>query len=222
MTKAQVKRHLKKILAIFYRIGLHNRDFTILSNNCWGGMVYDRYALQYRTPTIGLWMLPKDFIKFLSNIDFYLNLELKQISYKEFHGVDLLIERKKSGRYTFELDDMIIGRLGDVDIVFLHYSSFADACLKWNKRKQRINRQNLIIKFNDQNGCTSDDFNEFQKLSYENKLFFTSNSKYIGLQNVMFFSKYKHFGYVYNDTHLNDCPLNIKKYLNDIIQKKGN
>ena len=35
----------------------------------------------------------------------------------------------------------------------------------------------------------------------------------------MFFSKYKHFGYVYNDTHLNDCPLNIKKYLNDIIQK---
>ena len=126
LTRAQIKRRLKKGVALFLRIPLKNKEFSILSNNCWGGVVYDRYALPYRTPTIGLWIPPEDYIKLLKNPKFYFNSEIKQINYRESHVADLLIERKKSGRYDFHLDDLIIGRVVDVDIVFIHYKTFDD------------------------------------------------------------------------------------------------
>ena len=33
---------------------LKNRDFTIISNNCWGGTVYEAHNLQKQSPTVGL------------------------------------------------------------------------------------------------------------------------------------------------------------------------
>lgn len=36
-SKAQIKRQMKKLSAIYYRRALTNKDFTIISNNCWGG-----------------------------------------------------------------------------------------------------------------------------------------------------------------------------------------
>lgn len=68
---AQIKRRIEKIFAIFYKKGLKNKTFSILSNNCWGGKIYDKYALPYLTSTIGLWIPPTDYIKFLKNLDFY-------------------------------------------------------------------------------------------------------------------------------------------------------
>ena len=38
---------------------------------------------------------------------------------------------------------------------------------------QRINWNKLLIKFNDQNGCTEKEVNKFMKMAYKNKLFFT-------------------------------------------------
>ena len=124
LTKAQLKRRAKRVIACFYRINLKNRDFSILSNNCWGGVVYDRYALPYLTPTIGLWIPPKDYVKFLANIQHYLDSDIKQINYNRSHVFELLLERKKSGRYNFDLDSLVIGRIDDIDIIFIHYSQF--------------------------------------------------------------------------------------------------
>lgn len=52
-----------KLLKIF-RIGslfvnkrrkkLTSTDFTIISNNCWGGMMYESYNLPKQSPTVGL------------------------------------------------------------------------------------------------------------------------------------------------------------------------
>ena len=111
MTKAQLKRRLKKIISFIKRIGLKNTDFTIISNNCWGGVVYDTFGLKYLTPTIGLWFTSDDYIKFLSNLDFYIGQDMQQINYKESNAANLIIERKRTGKYKFSLDDMIIGRL---------------------------------------------------------------------------------------------------------------
>lgn len=37
LTREQIKRRLQKISAFYYRTRLKNKDFTIISNNCWGG-----------------------------------------------------------------------------------------------------------------------------------------------------------------------------------------
>lgn len=217
LTKAQIKRHLKKIIAIFLRIPLKNRNFSIISNNCWGGVIYDKYALPYLTPTIWLWIPPADYIKFLKNPDYYFKQQLVQIGYQESHVANLLIKRKESGRYDFDLNDLIIGRLEDVDIVFIHYKSFEDAKSKWDRRKRRINWDNLIVKFNDQNLCTYTDYEEFKKLPYANKLFFTSKREWCSESYCVFLEQYEKDGYVVNDTTHGDVPLNTTNYLNDIL-----
>lgn len=52
--------HLKtiKFRAIFKRNKLKNKDFTIISNNCWGGLTYEEYGLPKMSPTVGGVFLP--------------------------------------------------------------------------------------------------------------------------------------------------------------------
>ena len=210
-TRTLVSRNIKGII---YRIGLRNREFTIISNNCWGGVVYDRYRLPYKTPTIGLWIPAKDYVRFVANLEYYLSLEVKQISWKECHVSEILKSRKESGRYQFELDDMIIGRLGDIDIIFFHYASFDEAKSKWDRRKARINYNNIIIKLNDQNDFSNDVFEEFAKLPYKNKLFITARKEYIGYSDVIYINYPDDEGNILDDTKLKLLPISVTKYLN--------
>jgi len=145
---------------------LKNTDFTIISNNCWGGMVYESYDLPKESPTTGLFFMASDYIKFLSDIKGYLAKELTFIDPKASKHWDFLKSDKRFGSYP-------IGVLGDIGIMFLHYHSEKEASEKWKRRIQRIKWDKLIVKFNDQNGCTVDDVKAYAKLPYKNKLFFT-------------------------------------------------
>lgn len=45
----------KRVLFAKYRKKkLINSNFSIISNNCWGGMVYESYNLPKQSPTVGL------------------------------------------------------------------------------------------------------------------------------------------------------------------------
>lgn len=209
---AHLKRIIKIFLSPFYRIGLKNRNFSIISNNCWGGHYYDKYHLKYLTPTIGLFIPPKDYLKFINNIHYYLNLDLQHVLAKECNCYGMLLRKVEAG-YIENADALIIGKLGDIEIVFLHYTTFEDAKMKWNRRKDRINFNNLIIKFNDQNELEEEDFFEFQKIKYRNKIFFTSNKKYKEFENVFYIKKYEKLGFALDDLH---SGFDMKKYLNSI------
>lgn len=145
---------------------LKNTDFTIISNNCWGGMTYEAYNLQKQSPTVGLFFMASDYIKFVSNLHEYLKMDLRFINVSESKWKD-----------SKEIKDITypIGKLGDVEIFFMHYKDESEALSKWTRRIKRINWNKLLIKFNDQNGCTRDDVEAFIKLPYKNKIFFTSH-----------------------------------------------
>lgn len=86
----------------------------------------------------------------------------------------------KDSKYADELylrygDQLVMGKCLDVEIVFLHYHSFDEAKEKWNRRKVRVNYDNLLVKFNDQNGFKEEDYYEFTKLPFKHKIFFTAN-----------------------------------------------
>lgn len=219
MTKEQLTRKVKKILAIYRRKRLTNRNVSILSNNCWGGLLYDYYGIQYQSPTIGQWMSAKDYLKFLGDIDYYFCQDMIRISYTDSHVKDLLLKRKKEGRYSFELDDLVIGRLGsgesEIDVIFLHYHSFEEAKDKWNKRKTRVNKRNLLVKYNDQNGFTRECFERFAELPYKNKLFFTSDTTIKG-DFVFYYDIGNDKGHVINDYIFHQLPFDITEYINDI------
>jgi uncharacterized protein (DUF1919 family) len=121
-----------------------------------------------------------------------------------------------NGVYKEDLDSMIIGRLYDVDIVFLHYHTFLEAVDKWNRRRHRLNMNNLIVKFNDQNGFTLSDYEDFKRLDYKNKIFVTADPHLANDEMVVYIEKYKDHGYVVDDTKLEELPIDIKGLLNSI------
>lgn len=219
----RLKRKIKAVYGALRRIGLKNKEFSIISNNCWGGLVYDAFHMRYLTPTIGLWIPSDDYIRFLSNLEHYLSIDIYQISYSECHAKNILIERKKKGIYQDRLEDLIIGRLDDVDIIFLHYANFKDAKDKWDRRKKRINYDNLIVKYNDQNGFIPAFLDQYRNLPYKCKLFFSANENLVRIfgKGGFLFQERDKEGNV-NDTVIDRQPFSIKQLLNDAWQKREN
>lgn len=152
------------------KLFLKYKNYTIISNNCWGGWVYRYYGHKYSSPTVGNFIMSSDYLKFVKNLKHYMETELVFISPAEAHDKEWLEENvPKFGQYP-------IGRLEDVDIHFLHAADNMQAYSDWNRRKSRIDYSRIIVKFSTQNHWTSDQCIEFMDWNFpdENKLFFTT------------------------------------------------
>ena len=136
---------------------------SLISQNCVGGVIYHDAKQKFLSPTVNLYILPKDFIKFVNNIDYYLSLT----------------PNVKMGK------DYPIGTLGDVKINFMHYSSPQEALEKWEERKQRINFDKIFVIMVERDGFDDEDFKDFLKIKYP-KILFTRNEKYISDNSVYY------------------------------------
>lgn len=148
---------------------IRSRDFTVISNNCWAGKLYQYLDMPYLSPTVGLYFFADDYIKFVKNLKYYMSLELEFISANESKYSDELKIRNQL--------DRIIGVLDDVEIVFLHYHSEKEAYEKWNRRKARINWENLYFKFSKMNLCTEEHMKEFSELPCLHKILLNNRRK---------------------------------------------
>lgn len=191
-----------------YRKGkLRNKDFSIISNNCWGGSIYQRLDLPYTSPTVGIYFYADEYIKFLSNLEHYLSIK------------PIIIHPNKS-KYANQLSKLKvyryfpIGIIDDVEVVFLHYRSDEEAIQKWEKRKKRINLSNLIVKFNDQNECSEQHLIEFDRLPYKNKICFTAR-EYASCRNLSIIPQ-RNCNYVKSDMKAFRNPIDIIEYINKI------
>lgn len=204
---------MKKLILKIYKmtIGkiknrmLKNKDFTIISNNCWGGIIYRDFNLPYNSPTVGLFFMAEDYIKFIYDLRSYMNENLEFIS----------IEDSKYKNYLKKLNyNSPIGKLKDVEIMFLHYSSEEEAKKKWDRRKQRINWDNIIYKFSDQNMCTYEQLEKFSNFNAKNKICFTTR-KYNNIDSTPI-TKYKNSELVLNDIKYYKKYFNILEYINNV------
>ena len=59
---SRMKKYSDFALSTIRRESLLVQDFSIISNNCWGGSVYRRYRLKYSSPTVGLYMFANEYI----------------------------------------------------------------------------------------------------------------------------------------------------------------
>ncbi|SFF09202.1 DUF1919 domain-containing protein [Trichococcus pasteurii] len=168
----------RKGFSSYRKLKLLNDEFTIISNNCWGGMIYESYGLKKQSPTVGLFFMADDYIKFISNLRMYLGSELKFIDPEMSKWKGYFANDQRFGQYP-------IGILNnEIEIFFLHYHSNEEAYKKWTNRCQRVCWERILIKFNDQNGCTAQHLNIFDKLPYKNKISFAVK-KYESLNSVV-------------------------------------
>ncbi len=111
----------------FFRIRIKEKDVTLLSNNCIAAFLYEDLNAEYKSPTIGLQIPIKDFIKYVNNIEYYHNAMLEEHSpfQKEFEEV--------GGKREIDFPCGLLG--SDIRIMFQHEKEFLAATKKVSKDK---------------------------------------------------------------------------------------
>lgn len=88
---------------------LKNENFTINSNNCWAGTVYESYGIRKMSSTVGMFIMPEDYLKFVSNLNYYLEQPLEFIDPDESKWREVLQEKSNWKTY-------LIARLDDIEL----------------------------------------------------------------------------------------------------------
>lgn len=109
--RLKLTQYWRKGLSIYRKKQLKNTDFTIISNNCWGGMIYESYNLPKESPTVGLFFMADDYIKFLTYLKEYLAADLHFIKPENsrWKNVDAIKDDKRFGSYPVGKLEISIG-----------------------------------------------------------------------------------------------------------------
>lgn len=203
-----INKKIDKLYCFIARLRLKDLEFTIISNDCWGGGVYEDLHLPYTTPTVGLFFYAPCYIEFLNCFDKLIEMDLCFVKLSKYPEAN-----------NYRLNNKLyypIGKLEDIEIHFLHYHSEKEATEKWNRRRNRINNNKLYFKFSDRDLCTDKLAEQFDKLPLKNKVFFSSNKK-SNIQSLVFLNKYsgKDFiGDIYSDRWAYRKDFDVVKWLN--------
>ena len=156
------------------RSTLKNHDFSLFSPNCYAGIIYHRLGLEFTSPTINLlFPIKKQYLRFVSNLEYYLQKELVFIDDPQYPHPVAMLE--------------------DVKLVFNHYDSVEQAAEAWNRRRKKVNYSNIFIIFDDIADAQYQDLVEFNQIKCAGKVILTAK-KYDDIPNTIQISKYKHSG----------------------------
>ena len=142
---------------------IKNKDFSIICSTCIGGVIYHRLGMKFLSPTINLWMNQKDFIKLIKNLQYYMDQELSFIK-SEYNYPVAQLNR-------------------EITIFFNHALNDEEARETWNKRKVRINYNNLYIIMYDRDGITKEDIESLKDIQCR-KLIVLSENHYPDIEYV--------------------------------------
>ena len=121
---------------------IKNKDFSIVCSTCVGGVLYHDLGMQFLSPTINMFMSNLDFIKFACDLKYYCSLDLRFIE----------------SDYVFP-----VAMLGDIQLNFNHHNNAEEASFDWNRRKERINFDNLYLIFYYREGYSLEQIREIEK-----------------------------------------------------------
>lgn len=144
-------------------VRLHHSNISIIAKNCWGGLTSHALGLKFLSPFVNLSFLDDAFLRLLSNLKEYMELELEPDTESE----------------EAKLHDFPCAMLGDISIRLNHYKDFASAKMAWDERKKRINWDNLFIMMYT---VHEDIAKRFEELPYERKVIFTPEDFHVPCQ----------------------------------------
>ena len=109
-----------------------NHDFTIISQNCIGGVIYNNLGMEFKSPTINMFIEGENFVKLVENLDYYLSLPARALDDHFMDPIDNNIVYPKIA-------------VGDLELCCLHYKNCDEAICAWERRKKRINKHNIYV-----------------------------------------------------------------------------
>lgn len=135
---------------------LKKSELSIFSLNCFGGIISHLFCLPFRSPFVNLFSTEDSFIEFLEGNPartFFNKLKFVESCYEENLQIDY-------PRF----------RCGNLDLWMNYYPDIPSAVSAWNKRKTRVNFDNLFVVMYTNNQKILE---RFDKLPYQKKICFT-------------------------------------------------
>ena len=169
--KGRIKREKRNRLVKKLRPLLKNREVSIISQNCIAGVFYNDMQMQFLSPTINLYFDCPDFVKFVLNLRFYMEQELR-MEWNETYPV---------------------GVLEDVRIHFMHYQTCTEAKEAWERRSKRINWENILVLSTDMMNFSEEVFEKWKKIQYPKLLF---SAKKWDDESCIWYPEYEEVGQV--------------------------
>lgn len=150
-----------------------NKEISIISQQCIGGVIYHDMGMRFLSPTINLYLEAKDFIEMVENLEEYMKLPL-----------EMKIENER-----------IVGKLGKLRVIFRHYDDIQTAKSKWEERKERILWDKIFIIATDRDGFDDECFERFKKIKYP-KALVTRNPKWKDQEFCIYLEQYRNESYI--------------------------
>ena len=106
-------------------------DFSIISQNCVGGVIYHMLGLPMLSPTVDMFIEDDSFIK------------LTQDPYKYLHDLEpYAVSERTDGNDGHPYP--VIG-VGDITLNCMHYQCCDEAIEAWNRRRTRVNYNKIMV-----------------------------------------------------------------------------
>lgn len=186
-------------------------EVSILSMNCFGGRIYQDLHREYLSPTAGLFFYMDDFNSLLKDIHL-LDRNIIPCPISKWKRTNEIISQHGGRQYPI---GVIEGT--DIEIHFLHYSSFEIAVDKWNRRMSRFNFNKFLVIAFQQNECSTKAIHEFANLDLPNRIFFSNEpsdeidvicvKEFMGKYESPDPYRYSHIYYHYLVKRLNEKPI---------------
>ena len=127
-------------------------DFSIISEDCWAGQLYHQLGLPYRTPTVGLSIQPRDYLRYVEN-------------FQQIHKIEL--------QFVPSERSYPVATLAGVEIHFMHYDNAEEAYEKYYRRLKRFNPEKCLTKIDfGKPGYTIGDIQNWNNLRIPNSVAF--------------------------------------------------
>ncbi|MBQ6068561.1 MAG: DUF1919 domain-containing protein [Bacteroidales bacterium] len=154
--RERLTRDVRNVLGWYNRTRLRNRDFTLITNTCMGGIIFHELKLRFCSPTINCGIRDHDeYLLFCAHLEHYLSLDIDFVQSKWKYPVGILH-----------------GDPGDVWVYFTHYHSVEEARSKWMERRARVRYDNLVVMMDGDN-CLDYHVEAFDRLPMDRKVILT-------------------------------------------------
>ena len=122
----------RKLRNQHYRSRIKNKDFTLIAQNCVGGVIYSQLGMEFSSPTINMFIEDENFLKLVQNLEYYMSVEPHPVNDAFQDPVEPSVVYPKIG-------------IDDIELCCLHYKNCADAIAAWNRRRKRVNLNNVFV-----------------------------------------------------------------------------
>ncbi len=129
-------------------IKLRESNISIVSNNCWGGIVYNTLGLECLSPFKNLFIEDMDYIRMLGKLENYLLCEPVLFKY--------IFDETRNLEYPVLL-------LKDILVHCNHDTDAEEAMSKWKRRCEKFNNNNVFVEMYTCNKKIGKEFSELDQ-----------------------------------------------------------